>query len=92
MKFQRFAVICLNFAILSSAQAAYRAHYRIEGDGAKVLTDAVRVPGHAEQKLLRSLPYFIGHGPEDLGLRYEEWSTPMRQPLRMCADSPRRFY
>ena len=76
MKFQCFASICLSFAVLSSAEAAYRAHYRIEGDGAKVLTDAILVPGPAEQKLLRSLPYYIGHGPEDLGLRYEEWEYP----------------
>lgn len=73
MSILRFTVICLSFASFSSAKAAYRAHYRIQGDGSKTLTDASRVPGHGESKLLRSVPYFIGHGPEDLNLRYEEW-------------------
>jgi hypothetical protein len=73
MSILRYSALSLSLTFLTPAQAAYRAHYRIEGDGAKTLTDALRVPGQGESKLLRSLPYYIGHGPDDLSSRYEEW-------------------
>jgi hypothetical protein len=58
-----------------AAEASYRAHYKIGPGGRKTLSDANAVKGReiGAKKLLRELPYYIGHGPVDLAYRYEEW-------------------
>jgi len=69
-----FRVILALICVVSfSSEAAYRAHYKIDlKSGVKTLVDARADSKPGTSKIVRSLPYYIGHGPDDLRYRYEE--------------------